>query len=137
MILDKILSFIKSIFFDSINKITNPVLVQLRTLFFWIGIFSVIVFVFITTQNRVEIETYEGKIEDLNGEVKKYEKIVSEISDENEKKKKEISNLQDDLKKLQNKSNDYKKKYEKQVDYINSLSSSQLTKLFTKEFKNQ
>lgn len=135
--LNKTLSFIKSIFFDSVNGITNPILIQLRTLFFWVGIFSVFVFIFITSQNRVDTETYEGKIEDLNGEVKKYEKIANQILDDNEKKKKEISNLQDELKKIQNKSNDYKKKYEKQVDYINSLSSSQLTKLFTKEFKNQ
>lgn len=135
--LNKTLSFIKSIFFDSVNRITNPILIQLRTLFFWVGIFSVFVFIFITSQNQVETETYEAKIEDLNDQVKKYEKIAIQILDDNEKKKKEISNLQDELKKLQNKSNDYKKKYEKQVDYINSLSSSQLTKLFTKEFKNQ
>ena len=131
----EILSFLKVIFVDSLNKFNSPILVSIRNIFSWIGLILLVNLGYITFYSKpIEVEQHERVIGTLESQINENKKTLSQLKTEKLKLEKEIVDLRRDLDISQNKTEKYRKQYERQMDYINSLSDGELTKLFTKEF---
>lgn len=131
----EILSFLKVIFVDSLNKFNSPILVSIRNIFSWIGLILLVNLGYITFYSKpIEVEQHEQVIGTLESQINENKKTLSQLKTEKLKLEKEIVDLRRDLDISQNKTEKYRKQYERQMDYINSLSDGELTKLFTKEF---
>jgi septal ring factor EnvC (AmiA/AmiB activator) len=131
----EILSFLKVIFVDSLNKFNSPILVSIRNIFSWIGLILLVNLGYITFYSKpIEVEQHEQVIGTLESQINENKKTLSQLKTEKLKLEKEIVDLRRDLDISKNKTEKYRKQYERQMDYINSLSDGELTKLFTKEF---
>lgn len=131
----EILSFLKVILVDSLNKFNSPILVSIRNIFSWIGLILLVNLGYITFYSKpIEVEQHEQVIGTLESQINENKKTLSQLKTEKLKLEKEIVDLRRDLDISQNKTEKYRKQYERQMDYINSLSDGELTKLFTKEF---
>ncbi len=131
----EILSFLKVILVDSLNKFNSPILVSIRNIFSWIGLILLVNLGYITFYSKpIEVEQHERVIGTLESQINENKKTLSQLKTEKLKLEKEIVDLRRDLDISQNKTEKYRKQYERQMDYINSLSDGELTKLFTKEF---
>ena len=131
----EILSFLKVILVDSLNKFNSPILVSIRNIFSWMGLILLLNLVYVTFYSKpLEGEQHEQVIGSLENQISENKKTLSQLKKEKNNLEKEIIDLRKELEVSQNKTEKYRKQYESQMDYINSLSNGELTKLFTKEF---
>jgi septal ring factor EnvC (AmiA/AmiB activator) len=133
-----VLKFFKTIFVDSLNNLKSPFLISVRNVFSWIGLVLVLYVVHLTFYSKpIEVSQQEEVVDSLVTQIEKNKKLLSKLEGDNKKLEEDILKLRQELDKSENKSEKYKKQYESQMDYINSLSNSELTKLFTKEFSKK
>jgi hypothetical protein len=85
--------------------------------------------------NLVE-KTKNVLAEVLEDEIKDNHKEIKVLEKENIKIEKEIVQLEEELDVIQDKSEKYKKQYEKEVSDIRNASDDKLVKLFTDTFEN-
>lgn len=106
-----------------------------RNLFAVLGVFTTVyILFFFLVQKPKMIAESEAKVKSLEKEIKNGEKVISKLEKENKKIYGEINGLNKDLEQLKNKSEKYRKQYEKQVNNINNLSDKQLSRVFADEF---
>lgn len=133
-----VLKFFKTIFVDSLNNLKSPFLISVRNVFSWIGLVLVLYVLHLTFYSKpIEVSQQEEVVDSLVTQIEKNKKLLSKLEGDNKKLEEDILKLRQELDKSENKSEKYKKQYESQMDYINSLSNSELTKLFTKEFSKK
>lgn len=129
---------VKEIMMGLWNRIPINLLEKIKNVLAIIGIVSIFYFIFFFGIEKPKlIEESEEKVEILEDEIEENHKEIKILEKENIKIEKEIVKLEEELDVIQDKSEKYKKQYESQMDYINSLSNSELTKLFTKEFSKK
>lgn len=134
-VVDKITSF----FLPKIKKIYSfiPQKYQslLKDIFSIIGLISTVYFViFFSISKPKMIEESEKKVEVLENVIKGNNKEIKKLHKENDKIEEEVEVLEKNLNDLQDKSEKYKKQYEKQVRAIDRLSDNELSKQFTNTF---
>ena len=133
-----VLKFFKTIFVDSLNNLKSPFLISVRNIFSWIGLVLILYILHLTFYSKpIEVSQQEEVVDSLVTQIEKNKKLLSKLEGDNKKLEEDILKLRQELDKSENKSEKYKKQYESQMDYINSLSNSELTKLFTKEFSKK
>lgn len=136
--LNDLLSFLKKIFVDSLNDFKSPFLISIRNIFSWIGVLLSFYILHLTFYSKpIEVAQQEQVVDSLVSQIKNNNKLLSELEKDNKNLEESILKLRGDLEKSENKSEKFRKQYESQVDYINSLSNSELTRLFTKEFSKK
>jgi septal ring factor EnvC (AmiA/AmiB activator) len=136
--LNDLLSFLKKIFVDSLNDLKSPFLISIRNIFSWIGVLLSFYILHLTFYSKpIEVAQQEQVVDSLVSQIKNNNKLLSELEKDNKNLEESILKLRGDLEKSENKSEKFRKQYESQVDYINSLSNSELTRLFTKEFSKK
>jgi septal ring factor EnvC (AmiA/AmiB activator) len=136
--LNDLLSFLKKIFVDSLNDFKSPFLISIRNIFSWIGVLLSFYILHLTFYSKpIEVAQQEQVVDSLVSQIENNNKLLSELEKDNKNLEESILKLREDLEKSENKSEKFRKQYESQVDYINSLSNSELTKLFTKEFSKK
>lgn len=138
--------------FEIWNKITEVLLIpiqkvyhlipvnyreKMKNIFAGFGLFSFLYFIlFFSISKPKMIQESEKKVEVLQTVIKENNKEIKLLHKENKKIENEVEDLEKDLSDLQDKSEKYKKQYEKQVSIINKLDDNELSKLFTESFIN-
>jgi septal ring factor EnvC (AmiA/AmiB activator) len=136
--LNDLISFLKKIFVDSLNDFKSPFLISIRNIFSWIGVLLSFYILHLTFYSKpIEVAQQEQVVDSLVSQIKNNNKLLSELEKDNKNLEESILKLRGELEKSENKSEKFRKQYESQVDYINSLSNSELTRLFTKEFSKK
>ena len=121
---------VKEIMMGLWNRIPINLLEKIKNVLAIIGIVSIFYFIFFFGIEKPKlIEESEEKVEILEDEIKILEK-------ENIKIEKEIVKLEEELDVIQDKSEKYKKQYEKEVSIIRNASDDKLVKLFTDTFES-
>lgn len=128
---------IKEILTGLWNKIPKDLLEKIKNVLAIIGIVSIFYFIlFFGIEKPKLIEESEEKVEVLEDEIKENHKEIKLLEKENIKIEKEIVKLEEELDVIQDKSEKYKKKYEKEIAVIRNASDDDLVKLFTDTFEN-
>ena len=142
----------KNKIFEIWNKITEVLLIPIQKVYYLIpdtyrekmknlfavfGLFSSIYFIlFFSISKPKMVQESEKKVEVLKTVIKENNKEIKLLHKENEKIENEVVDLEKDLIDLQDKSEKYKKQYEKQVNIINKLDDNELSRIFTESFIN-
>jgi peptidoglycan hydrolase CwlO-like protein len=110
---------------------------MLKDIFAVVGVISSFYFIlFFSISKPKMIEESEKKVEVLKTVIKENNKEIKLLHKENEKIEDEVEDLEKNLSDLQDKSDKYKKQYEKQVNTIFKLNNNELSELFTETFIN-
>lgn len=132
--MNKIFTIITGYFTEIVNKYPK-IYLWVKNGFSLIGVFTTIYLVFFfSVQRPKEIAESQDRVNQLQKEIKKGEKVISKLEKENKKINNQILDLNKDLMEMKNKSDKYKKQYEKQVNNINNLSTRELSRAFADEF---
>ena len=119
------------------NKIPTNLVEKTKNVLAVFGLVSIFYFIFFFAVEKPNfIEDSEEKVEVLEDENKDNHKEIKVLKKENIKIEKEIVQLEDKLDVIQDKSEKYKKQYEKEVSDIRNASDDKLVKLFTDTFEN-
>ena len=131
----KLVSFFSPIFKGAYSVIPEKYRGVLKDIFAVVGIISTIYFViFFSISKPKMIEESEKKVEVLESVIKVNNKEIKKLHKENDRIEDEVVDLEKNLSDLQDKSEKYKKQYEKQVRAIDKLSNNELSKQFTDTF---
>lgn len=130
---------VSSLFLPKIKKVYSliPEKYQslLKDIFSIIGVISTIYFIiFFSISKPKMVKESEKKVEVLNNVIKVNNKEIKKLHKENDRIEEEVEVLEKNLNDLQDKSEKYKKQYEKQVRAIDRLSDNELSKQFTDTF---
>lgn len=119
------------------NKIPTNLVEKTKNVLAVFGLVSIFYFIFFFAVEKPNfIEESEEKVEVLEDEIKENHKEIKVLEKENVKIEKEIVKLEEELDVIQDKSEKYKKQYEKEVSAIRNASDDKLVKLFTDTFEN-
>jgi septal ring factor EnvC (AmiA/AmiB activator) len=119
------------------NKIPTNLVEKTKNILAIFGIVSIFYFIFFFSIEKPKlIEESEEKVEVLENEIEKNQKEIKVLEKENIKIEKEIVKLEEELDVIQDKSEKYKKQYEKEVSNIRNASDDKLVKLFTNTFQD-
>lgn len=119
------------------NKIPKNLIEKAKNILAIFGLVSLLYFIFFFSIEKPKlIEESEQKVEILEEEIEQNHKEIKILEKENTKIEKEIIKLEEELDVIQDKSEKYKKQYEKEVSNIRSASDDKLVKLFTDTFKS-
>ncbi len=134
MMTNKIFTMVTGYFTQMVGKYPK-IYTWVRNGFSILGVFTTIYLLFFfSIQRPKEIAESQDKVNQLQKEIKKGEKVISKLEKENKKINNQILDLNKDLMDMKNKSDKYKKQYEKQVSNINNLSTRELSRAFANEF---
>lgn len=110
---------------------------KMKNIFAVFGLCSFLYFIlFFSISKPKMVKESEKKVEVLQTVIKENNKEIKLLHKENEKIENEVEDLEKDLSDLQDKSEKYKKQYEKQVSIINKLDDNELSRIFTESFIN-
>jgi hypothetical protein len=128
---------VKEIMMGLWNRIPSNLLEKIKNVLAIIGIVSIFYFIFFFGIEKPKlIEESEEKVEILEDEIEENHKEIKILEKENIKIEKEIVKLEEELDVIQDKSEKYKKQYEKEVSIIRNASDDKLVKLFTDTFES-
>lgn len=131
----KLVSFFSPIFSKVYSLVPEKYRGVLKDIFATIGIISTLYFIiFFSISKPKMIEESEKKVEVLENVIKVNNKEIKQLHKENDRIEDEVEDLEKNLTELQDKSEKYKKQYEKQVRAIDKLSDNELSKQFTDTF---
>jgi septal ring factor EnvC (AmiA/AmiB activator) len=126
-----------NIFLKLWNKVPNDLILKVKNVLAVFGLLSLLYFIFFFSIEKPKlIEESEQKVETLKEEITQNHKEIKILEKQNTKIEKEIIKLEEELDVIQDKSEKYKKQYEKEVSNIRSASDDKLVKLFTDTFKS-
>lgn len=133
----KIVSVLSPLFNKVYSNVPDRYLISIKNIFALIGLFSVFYFViFFSISRPKQIEESEKKINVFKNVIKDNNKEIKQLQNENDKIESYVVNLEKDLLELQDKSEKYRKRYEKQVRDIGKLNNNELSRQFAITFED-